>query len=280
MALKLEQEIRDSFKVRHLKQVAMGGYAERLAYHRITLVEQGRGQLLVDEVTYAIPAHSVFLIAKGQVCNFSDDNECTGLMISFGDCFWERSPSSASNCKGVLFNNARENQQLLLSAEQFPELKALLDNLYQEYVLPAYLNKQDALAAYLKIIMIKLANINTANLPEYEAYDRQVYRKFTELVSAQYKSLHDVEAYAQQMHLTARRLTELCKRCSGKGAKELINGQLLSEAKRLLQFSSFPVKEIAYELNFSTPEQFTHFFRKSTTRSPREYRCSYVNMDR
>lgn len=258
----------------------MEGYAERLAYHRIILVEQGRGQLLIDEDIYTIREQSVFLIAKGQVCCFSEDNECTGLMISFGDCFWERSPSSASNCKAVLFNNARENQLLPLSAEQFPELKALLDSLYQEYVLPTYLNKPDALAAYLKIIMIKLANINTANLPEYDAYDRQVYRKFTELVSAQYKSLHDVEAYARQLHLTARRLTELCKRCSGKGAKELINGQLLSEAKRSLQFSNLPVKEIAYELNFSTPEQFTHFFRKNTACSPREYRSRYVNMDR
>ena len=67
---------------------------------------------------------------------------------------------------------------------------------------------------------------------------------------------------------------------AGKGAKELINGQLVAEAKRSLQFSSRPVKEIAYQLHFSTPEQCSHFFKKNAMMSPQDYRARFVNFGR
>ena len=281
MLLKLEQEIRESFCIHHLEgRNAAGKTWERLAYHRIILIEKGGGELIIDGEYYPVKEKSLFLIAKGQVCGYREDYEAHAFVLSFGDCFWERSPSSASNCKAVLFNNAKDNQLLPLSPADFRALQDLFISLHNEFLQPAYINKLDAMAAYLKIIMIKLANINVATLPEYDLHARQVYRKFIELVSTQYKFLHDVEAYAQQMHLTARRLSDLCKKCSGKGAKEIISGQLLAEAKRSLQFSASPVKEIAYELNFSTPEQFSNFFKKNAALSPQDYRNSFVNIGR
>jgi AraC-like DNA-binding protein len=103
-----------------------------------------------------------------------------------------------------------------------------------------------------------------------------VYREFLGLVSEQYQSTHEVAAFATQLNISARKLTELCKRCAGVGAKDIINGQLMAEAKRALQFSSKPVKEIAYSLNFFTPEQFSHFFKKYTRLSPKEYRERFI----
>jgi AraC-like DNA-binding protein len=53
---------------------------------------------------------------------------------------------------------------------------------------------------------------------------------------------------------------------------------LISEAKRSLQFSSLPVKEIAFELNFSSPDQFSHFFKKNAQFSPLDYRTLFINI--
>lgn len=281
MDLKFEQELRDSFCIRHWVQELMDAtLTERLNYHRILLIGQGTGTVYIDDTVYALSDYNLLLVSKGQVCRYAAGSRLSGFLISFGDCFWERSPASAGNCKAVLFNNAAANQLQVLSVAQFDALYALSGNLYSEYSLPDYAHKPDAMAAYLKIIMIKLANINIANLPEYDVHERQVYRRFTELVSTQYKSLHDVEAYARQMNITARRLSECCRKCAGKGAKEIINGQLVAEAKRALQFSALPVKEIAYGMNFSTPEQFSHFFRKHTGSAPLAYRNCFVKIGR
>ena len=87
---------------------------------------------------------------------------------------------------------------------------------------------------------------------------------------------HEVSSYARQMGISMRKLAELSKRYSGKATKDLITSHLTMEAKRLLQFSSMPIKEIAYELNFSTPDQFSHFFKKHTLLSPQNFRTKLI----
>jgi AraC family transcriptional activator of pobA len=154
----------------------------------------------------------------------------------------------------------------------------LFQPLQREFLKEAYINKIDAMAAYLKIIMIKMANINASLAKGFDSYENKLYRRFLELMSQHYHTSHEVADYAGMLSISTRKLTELSKRCSGKGAKDLINGQLIAEAKRSLQFSSTPVKEIAFELNFSSPDQFSHFFKKNARLSPQDYRSLFVKM--
>lgn len=134
------------------------------------------------------------------------------------------------------------------------------------------------MAAYLKIIMIKVANVRVANESTFDSQDYILYRKFKELLSTNYKTHHEVGNYAKMLGISARRLSDVCKRCSKKSTKDIINSQLVAEAKRTLQFSPIPIKEIAYALNFTTPEQFSHFFKKNTTFSPADFRNKFVQM--
>jgi len=275
---KLENEIKTSFSIQRLSSQE---YSEktRLFYHRIILVSSGSGHFQIDGQLYDVAGNQLFLLSKGQICK-GIDLQVTGYEVSFGDCFWEKTPQSASNCKAVLFNNAAANQLLPLDDQVLSELYPLFDVLHSEHDSPDYINKLDVMAAYLKIVMIKIANINAALADGYDHQDKQLYRKFIEMVSQQYQELHDVAYYANLLHVTPRRLSDLCKSCSGIGAKQIINGQLIAEAKRNLQFSSLPIKEIAYQLSFSTPEQFSHFFKKNVSASPSDYRSSFVNIGR
>ncbi|QEM09636.1 AraC family transcriptional regulator [Mucilaginibacter rubeus] len=274
-----DQDIKDSFSVeswekKHFDDQRM----HRATYNRIFLITSGSGEAIIDNSSYPIAGDQLLLVAKGQLFTFSADTVLTGHAICFGDCFWERAPQSANNCKAVLFNNASDNQQIPLNNDDLQELSPLFEILHTEFTKAPYINKLDAMAAYLKIIMIKIANINASLSKGYDSYDNQLYRQFLELVSRQYQNTHEVAEFAKQMGISTRKLTELCNRCAGKGAKDIINGQLISEAKRSLQFSAKPVKEIAYHLNFSTPEQFSHFFKKNTMVSPHQYRSHFVHI--
>jgi len=241
-------------------------------------IERGEGSLQIDDSTFLISGPQLFLLSKGQIYKFDKQSKFSGFELSFGDFFWEKSPASANNCKAILFNDASLNQLIPLCGDDANELRFLIDTLYQEYSKPNYINKPDAMAAFLKIIMIKTANINAALVNGFDNFEKQIYRKFMELVSKNYRNTHEVANYADRLGITARKLTDLCKRQSGKGAKDLINDQLIAEAKRSLQFSSVPVKEISFQLNFSTPEQFSHFFKKNTAVSPQQYRTGFVNI--
>ena len=275
----IEKEIQDSFYINYQNKVVYSGAeASRLSYHRMLLVSAGKGSIWIDEKKYKITGSEIFLMAKGQVFSFEDKSRITGYIISFGDCFWEKAPASSSNCKAVLFNNAEGNQRLELTPEYFDELTVNFNNLFKEFEKPVYVNKIDVLAAFLKIIMIKVANINAASFEGSDPKENLLYRQFLELLSTSFKSYHEVSDYARLLGITTRHLSELTKRSSGKGAKDLIAGQLIAEAKRSLLFSPNPVKEIAYQLNFSSPEQFSHFFKRNTTFSPLDYRTRFVSI--
>lgn len=177
-----------------------------------------------------------------------------------------------------MFNNASANQTIPLNHQDNIELISIFKSLWYEYQKEEYINQLDALAAYLKIIMIKIANINHSLSKGFDSYENQTYAQFLELISKNYKTSREVADYADLLGISARKLTDLCKRCSNRGAKELINGQIIAEAKRALQFTSNPVKEIAFQLNFTTAEQFSHFFKKNAQVSPHEYRLLFLNI--
>lgn len=275
----LEQELEDSFQVirhNHFRPNQPNGC--RLIYHHLFFIEQGRGELQIDDRIFSISGPQLFLLSKGQIYKFNKQSKFSGFELSFGDFFWEKSPASANNCKAILFNDASLNQLIPLNESDAEELRFLIDTLHREFLKADYINKPDAMAAFLKIIMIKIANINAALVDGFDDFEKQVYRKFIELVSKNYQNSREVADYADRLGITARKLTDLCKRQSGKGAKDLINDHLVAEAKRSLQFSSLPVKEISFRLNFSTPEQFSHFFKKNTAVSPQKYRTDFVNI--
>lgn len=275
----IESEIPNSFSIEKFDQFVIDSeISNRLSYHRILLVENGTGTVHIDNKSFEIKSREVFLMSKGQVYTFENSTNISGYTISFGDCFWDKTPKSASNCKAVLFNNTSANQVLQLDNSEMRELSFLFNILLNEFGAQQYINQLDALAAYLKIIMIKLANVKLTEETAFDSQDYLLYRNFLELLSTEYRSCHAVNAYAEMLNTTSRRLSEICKRCSNRNAKEIINGQITAEAKRFLQFSSKTVKEIAYELNFSTSEQFSHFFKKNTKMAPADYRQDFVSI--
>ena len=275
----IDREISDSIAMSYwnLNDIPMHA-PRRVTYNRVFLVSHGVGNLRIDGCDFSMAGQQILLIAKGQIYHFDEGSKIEGYELLFGDCFWERTPSSAANCKAVLFNNASANQQIYINERDLALLRPLFENFYQEFVSKEYVNKLDVLAAYLKIIMIKIANTNAALLDAFDTVDKQLFRNFLELVSTHFRLKHDVAGYAKQLHVTTRRLTDLCNRCGGRGAKAIIDGQIIAESKRLLQFSSQSIKEIAYNLNFTSPDQFSHFFKRNTQMSPNDYRVCFLSL--
>lgn len=271
--------LKDSFSITAINgQLFEDDALRRISFNELIFVRNGHGTITIDGKAHAITPHSLFILSKGQIYAVSHDNLVNGYILRFGDCFWEKTPASAANCKAVLYNDPSGHQQMQLDTREEQVIDSLLSTTLEEFNMPDYVNKGDALAAYLKIIMIKVANVNSLLHTGHSSTDNQVYRQYVELVSREYRNTHEVNDYAGKLGLSYRQLADLCKRCGGRRAKDVINGQLVAEAKRLLQFSTKPVKEISYLLNFATPYQFSNFFKKETQVSPNEYRTQFVKI--
>lgn len=244
----------------------------RAAQHHIFLLNEANGELQVDDRRIELQGNVILLIGAGEIFQLESLSMAEGFELKFEDRFWEKAPQSASNCKSVLFDRAAINHSLQVSEAIYAELTALFKSVLMEFEKASYINKEDALAAYLKIMMIKIANLSHDEQSRQNDYVKQKFQAFSKLVGLHFRAAHEVSFYADRLNLTTRQLTEICKRQTAESAKRFINKELVTEAKRLLQFSSSPVKEIAYSLDFSSAEQFSHFFKKETGVSPQRFR--------
>jgi AraC-like DNA-binding protein len=253
---------------------------ERAQSNRILLNTAGSAGVVIDDKQFAAKGNEIVLVGNKQLFGLEQVKGLNGFEISFDDFFWERSPASASNCKSVLFDNTAFNQVISVNEQQKEELVQVFRLLQNEYQKDDFFSKADVLAAFLKIIMIKIANITANQTDGFDSYDYRQYRQFYNLINVGKLPSHEVDHYAKLLGIHPRKLTAVCKSYSGKGAKELISDMIINEAKRELQFGALPVKEIAYQLQFSSPEQFSHFFKKHTGHAPIDFRNSYVKMHR
>jgi AraC family transcriptional regulator len=62
------------------------------------------------------------------------------------------------------------------------------------------------------------------------------------------------------------------KRSTGLAPHQYLGDLRLERAKRLLADGRTPIIEIAFEIGYANPSQFSSFFRKRTGLSPTEFR--------
>lgn len=280
IVLDIKTSLSDSFSIDYLTDfsfAAQGWY--RVNFNQLILVEKGKGKLQIDDAGYEITAGELILIAKNQVYSLPENENLEGYSLCFGDCFWDKTPVSANNCKALLFNSGTVYPLIQPGSTDLSALLKLFKDMLVEFQGADYSNKGDVLAAFLKILIIKIANLYTLLAENSAQEDQKLYQSFLDLLATQYDTSHDVTFFAGQLNISNRKLTELCRKYAGKGAKEVINLQLITEAKRFLQFSTSPIKEIAARLNFSNSYQFSHFFKKNTSFPPETYRKQFNNID-
>lgn len=82
-----------------------------------------------------------------------------------------------------------------------------------------------------------------------------------------------IQYYADQLHVSPKYLTHVCKLCSGKTAKELIDSVLINRIEYMLLRSDLSVKEIAMQLGFPDVSNFGRYVKSKMGASPRAIRA-------
>ncbi len=126
----------------------------------------------------------------------------------------------------------------------------------------------EALAGWIASHMAQSAN--TVSLIGGSKYQTAI--RFRQLVSARYKELKQIKAYAALLSLTPLYLNEAVKEVTGFPASYWLNQEIVLEAKRMLYYTPLDVKQIAYELGYEDHAYFSRFFKKNTGLTALEFR--------
>lgn len=265
------------FNVRDLQQVLNGkGLVRDLHRHDfyfVLAVQNGSGIHEIDFVQYPVQANAVFILRPGQVHKLELTADTTGFLLEFDLSFYLPKNTIAEH----RWKKASSKNYCEVEAARFQRLHAHLANIFQEYSLKqeGYL---EAIKASLDLFFLEYIrqskNPNTIAKSE-NGYIQERFEELVRLLETNIVSMKNVSDYADQLSLSPYQLNSIVKTSVGKTVSDLINDQIILEAKRHLIATPAQVKEVADKLGYEDPSYFIRFFKKHTGHSPDTFRKNF-----
>jgi AraC family transcriptional activator of pobA len=244
--------------------------AHRHDYFEIILVKSGNGFQQIDFSPYDIHGGQLFTIYPGQV-HLMERNTAQGMIIQFRKNIFEFiHPLKHSH---LYFSEA----SFELDDETFSHLYNLTESIWQllqkEELSPLSIHKA---YSYLQIILITLIEKNCSTT--VDLHEHQVVTQFLSLLPQHIKTKKKVSEYCDLMNCSSDKLNIACKNGLGKTSLKLIHEELILEIRRMLLLNQLSLKEIAYELNFDSPANFSGFIKANTGLTPTELQSDILKI--
>ncbi len=131
-----------------------------------------------------------------------------------------------------------------------------------------------SLISRLFFIMISRIINPSSDAQETGQRHGEVMLQFLQLLRRHYREHREVGFYADKMNITAKYMTTLVKKASGKSAIQWIEDYVILEAKAQLSSTVNTVQQIAFDLNFPSQSLFGRYFKRAVGMSPSDYRTS------
>jgi AraC family transcriptional activator of pobA len=266
-----------SFQIHRLEDLVAAWEGIIPAYRQsqflIAFIGKGAGEETVGHFRFPIRANTLVVVPQRMPHSskyFSTD--CSGYMLSFdiGYFFKHYFPKNVIAKKKIIGKSVKPFT--ILTNDEAKDISVVFEDLLHEYheQLP---NKDEMIAVKVLELLIQCDRLFAGTTP---AADGEVYSEvidsFNELVQSHCTMERSVQFYANALHIHPNYLNFLIRKYTGMTAKQTIADHLFLEAKGLLGSPSLSIKEISYQLGFTTPGSFSSFFKKMSNMSPSEYR--------
>jgi len=274
-ATEKEPDFAGSFSIRDIDELLAGNdmvqELHRHDFFYILALKNGSGNHEIDFNPFTINDYSVFFMRPGQVHQLVLKAGSTGYLMQFTSDFYF-SDSKASN---LLLHKVGSTDHYKLDKDRFEKLFAVLTYIYEEYTgkLEKY---EQVIKANISILFIELARQQrNASFSRASLYLQERLEEFSALLEDNIFTCKHAAQYAAMMNLSPYQLNAITKSTLGKSCSELINGQIILEAKRCLLATSHQINQTAYRLGYEDVSYFIRFFKKHTGFSPEAFRHNY-----
>ncbi|HET9057832.1 MAG TPA: helix-turn-helix domain-containing protein [Chitinophagaceae bacterium] len=182
------------------------------------------------------------------------------------------------SCIGYIFYGTANITTILLDQREQKKFEILFEMIVEEF------QTKDNIQGEMLTILLKRLIIKCTRLARTQQYGdtpenatHSIIRQFNILVEINFKTEHAVNFYAKQLNIAAKSLTNIFSTAKLPNPLTVIHNRLLTEARRQILFSDKPIKEIAYELNFTDIQSFSRFFKSKQGVSPINFKKSKID---
>ena len=241
--------------------------------YKIVFLKEGR--VNVDFVDYDFEESTLLFFSIGQQFKISKNSE--GSIVYFNPNFYCIAfHDKELACDGLLFDNVFELPFIALTAHQRDIFKKILISIKEEIAVKDFW-AEEMIKTYIKQIIIFATR--TLAKKDYDIYhpvsfDKELARKFSQLVEQNYRTIHSVADYASMLNLTPKNLNRKIVTEKQIAPNTIIKNRIILQAKRLLVNTTLSIKEIAVYLGYEDYSYFLRFFKSQTGSSPLTFRNS------
>lgn len=228
-------------------------WAHRHTFYSVVWFTGGKGFNVIDFSAYELLPNRIFTMNPHQVHNWEYSQNAQGFFILIA-------PALATELS--LHFSAPYTD---LNRDDLPFVHTLFQKLQQQ----SDLKKQTIALQYLVSL---LENEATAM-----AIPSALVQQYKALLTEELGTHRSVQSYAERLRTTPEILNKECKTHTGLSAKQLQLDTQLTEAKRLLLYTTLTINEIAYRLGFEDSSYFTRIFREKTSLTPSAFQEKYLS---
>lgn len=262
----------------YTKRNGQADVPHRHNYYTVLIIKKAKGSHKIDFNAYELGEQQIFFVAPGQVHQVIETEKSFGFVMTFSNQFLVENSIPLSFIDSLnLFHNYGQSPPLNPNKEQFDTIEHFTNQIFNLFNSETAM-KSLSIGAFLKLLLIECNNICAINPIEsdIDTSGDNLIRSFKKAVEINYKNEHSTTYYANELFITPDHLNRTFKARIGKTAKDYIQARIITEAKRLLYFTDLANKEIAYELGFSEPANFSAFFKKHTQLSPSHFKKNEI----
>ena len=148
-----------------------------------------------------------------------------------------------------------------------------------------YAFKDEVIRNYINLIIHEAVKMQPAvNQSKKANAAERITAVFLELLERQFPiesierplELKTAQDFARSLFVHVNYLNSSVKEVTGKSTTAHIADRIISEAKALLQHTTWSISEIAYALGFEYPTYFNNFFKKKTGKIPKTVRFAHL----
>lgn len=242
------------------------------------LVETGTAEFVVDCHSYIVGKGDMLLVAPRmsiELMRKSSDFGTCGLCM---EPFFFDSLSIGNYVYKRLYNSSHTTYVLRLEDSDTGHIRKTLD-LMSHYLTSDH--PAEMAGSLVNFLLLQITEIfHSQNVHPAGRVRRSdaLFRLFRKLLAENYRKEHELQFYADSLHVSQTYLSRVIRQVSGKTVNNYIAEALYTDARRLLVFTDLTVKEIAEQLGFSDQSSFGKFFKKKSETSPANFRDEYKKL--
>lgn len=266
----------EGFKIRTIEEVLAGKDMSqdlhRHDFYFILAVCKGSGIHTVDFVEHSVKTNAIFMMRPGQVHKLQLKAGSEGYLLEFSKDFQFLSTTS-----NELLRKATNRSYCQLDKVGNGALCTILQTMVDEFRAKQE-GFENVIKANLEIFFIQYLRYrqNDQKIDNKAFhYQQEKLQEFLDLLEARINSEKRASAYADMVSLSPFQLNSITKKLLGKTVAELIEAQILLEAKRYLLATSNQVNQIAFQLGYEDVSYFIRFFKKLTGHTPEAFRKNF-----